>query len=102
MRKLFRQCPDYPVGVPRPKNRYSTDYGTAWPDLLGPAWAWVIAYDLNTGNIKWKQPLGEDAAASKAGNKNTGAVNRIAEKRNSRYFYRSIVLQWQGREIVCL
>jgi quinoprotein glucose dehydrogenase len=71
---------DYPVGVPHPVNRYSTDYGTAWPDLLGPTWAWVMAYDLNTGTIKWKKPLGEDAVASRNGDKTTGAVNGSQRK----------------------
>ena len=71
---------DYPVGVPHPLNRYTTDYGTAWPDLLGPTWAWVMAYDLNTGSIKWKQPLGEDAVASRKGDKTTGAVNGSQRK----------------------
>lgn len=71
---------DYPAGLPRPLNRYTTDYGTAWPDLLGPTWAWVMAYDLNTGTIKWKQPLGEDAAASRKGDKTTGAVNGSQRK----------------------
>lgn len=71
---------DYPPGVPRPLNRYTTDYGTAWPNLLGPAWAWVMAYDLNTGTIKWKQPLGEDSAAASRGDKTTGAVNGSQRK----------------------
>lgn len=71
---------DYPNGVAHPANRYTTDYGTAWPDLLGPAWAWVMAYDLNSGTVKWKQPLGEDAAASAKGEKTTGAVNGSQRK----------------------
>jgi len=71
---------EYPTGVAHPKNRYSTDYGIAWPDLLAPPWAWVIAYDLNTGTIKWKQPLGEDAKASIAGEKNSGAINGSQRK----------------------
>ena len=71
---------DYPTGAPHPVNRYTTDYGTAWPDLLGPTWAWVMAYDLNTGTIKWKQPLGEDAVASRKGDKTTGAVNGSQRK----------------------
>ena len=71
---------DYPPGVPHPANRYTTDYGTAWPNLLGPPWAWVIAYDLNTGTIKWKQPLGEDSVASSKGDKTTGAVNGSQRK----------------------
>jgi quinoprotein glucose dehydrogenase len=71
---------DYPVGVPHPVNRYTTDYGTAWPNLLGPPWAWVMAYDLNTGTIKWKQPLGEDSEATGRGDKTTGAVNGSQRK----------------------
>ena len=71
---------DYPRGVLHPVNRYTTDYGTAWPNLLGPTWAWVMAYDLNTGTVKWKQPLGEDSAASSKGDKTTGAVNGSQRK----------------------
>jgi len=71
---------DYPAGVAHPKNRYTTDYGTSWPDLLSPTWAWVMAYDLNTGTVKWKQPLGEDPKAVKAGDKNAGAPNGSQRK----------------------
>jgi quinoprotein glucose dehydrogenase len=71
---------DYPAGVAHPQNRYSTDYGIGYPDLLGPTWAWVMAYDLNNGTVKWKQPLGEDARASKAGDKMAGAVNGSQRK----------------------
>jgi quinoprotein glucose dehydrogenase len=71
---------DYPHGIPHPVNRYTTDYGTAWPNLLGPAWARVIAYDLNTGTIRWEQPLGEDSLASSKGDKTTGAVNGSQRK----------------------
>ena len=71
---------DYPPGIARPVNRYTTDYGTAWPNLLGPTWAWVIAYDLNTGTIKWKQPLGEDSVSSSKGDKTSGAVNGSQRK----------------------
>ncbi|MES2331450.1 MAG: PQQ-binding-like beta-propeller repeat protein [Bacteroidota bacterium] len=71
---------DYPLGVPHPASRYTTDYGTAWPNLLGPPWAWVIAYDLNNGTMKWKKPLGEDSLASSKGDKTTGAVNGSQRK----------------------
>ncbi|OLY94385.1 quinoprotein glucose dehydrogenase [Cnuella takakiae] len=71
---------EYPAGVPHPANRYTTDYGTAWPNLLGPPWAWVIAYDLNTGTIKWKQPLGEDSITAVKGDKLAGAVNGSQRK----------------------
>ena len=71
---------DYPQGIPHPVNRYTTDYGTAWPNLLAPTWAWVMAYDLNKGTVKWKQPLGEDAVASAKGDKTSGAVNGSQRK----------------------
>lgn len=71
---------DYPAGVAHPPDRYISDYGTAWPDLLAPVWAWVVAYDLNTGTIKWKKPLGEDAASVKRGEKDNGAVNGSQRK----------------------
>jgi quinoprotein glucose dehydrogenase len=71
---------DYPAGVPHPANRYTTDYGTSWPNLLSPTWSWVMAYDLNTGTIKWKQPLGEEANASRQGNKTAGAPNGSQRK----------------------
>jgi Glucose dehydrogenase len=71
---------DYPPGVEHPPVRYISDYGTAWPDLLGPVWAWVVAYDLNTGTIKWKKPLGEDAESLKRGEKGNGAVNGSQRK----------------------
>jgi quinoprotein glucose dehydrogenase len=50
---------DYPEGVDHPQDRYTTDYGIMWPHLLSPTWSWVMAYDLNTGTVKWKQPVGE-------------------------------------------
>lgn len=71
---------EYPLRVAHPANRYTTDYGTAWPNLLNPTWAWVMAYDLNTGTVKWKKPLGEDSAATVKGEKNTGAVNGSQRK----------------------
>jgi len=40
----------------------------------------VIAYDLNKGTIKWKQPLGEDSVASTQGNKNSGAPSGSLRK----------------------
>ncbi len=71
---------EYPAGVPHPANRYTTDYGTAWPNLLNPPWASVIAYDLNSGTIKWRQPIGEDSLALSKGDKSTGAVNGSQRK----------------------
>jgi quinoprotein glucose dehydrogenase len=56
-----------------PKVRYvdgsSTSYGLGHPYLLSPPWSSIVAYDLNTGTIKWKRPLGTD---EKYGGKETG------------------------------
>jgi quinoprotein glucose dehydrogenase len=54
----------YPDGVVPPKVRYvdgsSTGYGLGFPYLLGPPWSSIVAYDLNTGKIKWNRPIGTD------------------------------------------
>jgi quinoprotein glucose dehydrogenase len=66
--------PDYPAGVDAPPNRYYTDWGL-YPDqpyVIGPPWSAIVAYDLNTGTIKWRVPLGEDARAAKEGAKGGG------------------------------
>jgi quinoprotein glucose dehydrogenase len=64
---------DYPEGVARPKDRYTdgstTAYGLGYPNLIGPPWSSIVAYDLNTGKIKWKRALGND---DKLGGKDTG------------------------------
>jgi quinoprotein glucose dehydrogenase len=67
--------PDYPAGSQTPKVRYYTDWGLYpnQPYILGPPWSQVVAYDLNKGTIKWKVPLGQDAAAEAQGAKDTGA-----------------------------
>ena len=66
--------PDYPPGIDVPANRYYTDWGL-YPDqpyVIGPPWSAIVAYDLNSGTIKWRVPLGEDARAAKEGAKNAG------------------------------
>jgi quinoprotein glucose dehydrogenase len=67
-----RRILDYPEGVAHPADRYTSDYGLSWSDLLAPVWSWIVAYDLNTGTIKWKKPLGLDPDAAKNGGKETG------------------------------
>ncbi|HZY81136.1 MAG TPA: PQQ-binding-like beta-propeller repeat protein [Cyclobacteriaceae bacterium] len=64
---------DYPEGVAHPTDRYTTDYGLEWPNLSMPPWSSIVAYDLNTGTIKWRKPVGEDAVAISKGDKNAGA-----------------------------
>ena len=62
----------YPEGLDTPAQRYFTDYGLGYPYLLAPPWSTIMAYDLNTGIIKWKKPLGQDRDVTKAGGKGTG------------------------------
>ena len=67
--------PPYPAGTQTPKVRYYTDWGL-YPDqpfVVGPPWSSVVAYDLNSGTIKWKVPLGQDAEAAAQGAHDTGA-----------------------------
>ena len=66
--------PPYPNGVAAPPNRYYTDWGLYpnQPYVIGPPWSAIVAYDLNTGTIKWRVPLGEDATAAAEGAKNAG------------------------------
>ncbi len=70
---------DYPEGVEHPADRYTTDYGLDWMALLSPPWSSLVAYDLNNGTIKWRQPIGEDSLYSK-GDKTTGAPSGVLRK----------------------
>jgi quinoprotein glucose dehydrogenase len=40
--------------------------------VIGPPWSAIVAYDLNSGTIKWRVPLGEDARAVKEGARDAG------------------------------
>ena len=50
--------PPYPEGVTPPPSRYKTGYGNE-PYVITPPWSQIVAYDLNTGKIKWKTPYGD-------------------------------------------
>jgi quinoprotein glucose dehydrogenase len=67
--------PPYPPGRQTPRVRYYTDWGLYpnQPYIGGPPWSSVVAYDLNSGTIKWKVPLGQDAVAEAEGARDTGA-----------------------------
>ncbi len=67
--------PAYPAGSPTPRVRYYTDWGLYpnQPYIVSPPWSSVVAYDLNSGTIKWKVPLGQDPVAAAQGARNTGA-----------------------------
>ncbi|WP_276368831.1 PQQ-binding-like beta-propeller repeat protein [Chryseolinea sp. H1M3-3] len=62
----------YPAGVKVPAERYYTDYGLGRPFILNPPWSSITAYDMNTGNIQWTKPLGEEPQAVAKGFNNTG------------------------------
>lgn len=62
----------YPTGVDAPTARYTTDYGLGHPYIMRPPWSTMTAYDLNTGTIKWKVPVGQDLKATEAGARDTG------------------------------
>ena len=67
--------PAYPKGSKTPRVRYYTNWGL-YPDqpfVVGPPWSSVVAYDLNSGTIKWKVPFGQDAQAAAEGAHDTGA-----------------------------
>ena len=66
--------PPYPAGVQAPSSRYYTDWGLYpnQPYIIGPPWSAIVAYDLNTGTIKWRVPLGEDARAAEEGARDAG------------------------------
>ena len=66
--------PDYPPGVVAPDVRLYSDYGLNWPHIIGPPWSSIVAYDLNTGAIKWRKPLGNDPLAVPAGGTDTGVL----------------------------
>ena len=66
--------PPYPKGVKVPPQRYYFNgWGLGYPYVIRPPWSTIVAYDLNTGKIKWKIPLGTDKSVEEAtGKKNTG------------------------------
>jgi quinoprotein glucose dehydrogenase len=67
--------PQYPEGLDTPRDRYYTRWGL-YPDqpfVINPPWSSVVAYDLNSGKIKWKVPFGQDAKAAEEGATDTGA-----------------------------
>ncbi|MBT9332326.1 PQQ-binding-like beta-propeller repeat protein [Paracidobacterium acidisoli] len=71
--------PPYPKGVTAPPRMYS-DYGLDFPYVVSPPWSSIVAYDLNSGTIKWKEPLGDDQVAAREGAKDSG-VEEGGERR---------------------
>jgi quinoprotein glucose dehydrogenase len=50
--------PAYPADIEGPPSRYKTGYGNE-PYVINPPWTSLVAYDLNSGKIKWKTPYGD-------------------------------------------
>jgi quinoprotein glucose dehydrogenase len=50
--------PPYPEGITPPPSRYKTGYGNE-PYVITPPWSSIVAYDLNSGKIKWRTPYGD-------------------------------------------
>jgi quinoprotein glucose dehydrogenase len=61
----------YPEGIQVPKVRYvdgsTTGWGLGYPDHVSPPWSYLVSYDLNTGKIKWKRPVGKDSLGRETG-----------------------------------
>lgn len=70
---------DYPEGIDRPVDRYTTDYGLEWMGLASPPWSSMLAYDLNNGTVKWRKPIGEDSLYAK-GDQSLGAPSGTLRK----------------------
>jgi quinoprotein glucose dehydrogenase len=58
--------PPYPEDVTPPPSRYKTGYGNE-PYVITPPWSKIVAYDLNTGKIKWQTPYGDLPEAGPSG-----------------------------------
>jgi quinoprotein glucose dehydrogenase len=62
----------YPEGVDVPPVRYYTGYGLGNPHIMTGPWSRMVAYDLNTGRIRWQVPLGVDKLAAEQGGADAG------------------------------
>ena len=63
----------YPEGVDVPPERYVSEWGVQ-ANATKPPYSTLVAYDLNTGTIKWQTPVGDDPATVAAGGpSNTGS-----------------------------
>jgi quinoprotein glucose dehydrogenase len=69
----------YPDGIEDvPDRRYFIrGYAEENPHIIAPPWSSILAYDLNTGTIRWKRPLGTDKLAAELGGRETGVQETI-------------------------
>lgn len=52
-------------------------YAEEYAHIIKPPWSSLVAYDLNTGTIKWSVPLGTDKLAAEMGDEKTGVQETI-------------------------
>jgi quinoprotein glucose dehydrogenase len=65
----------YPEGVEIPHERlYLHQWGLEVPYVINPPWSEIMAYDLNSGTVKWRRALGEDPVANELGFEDTGLM----------------------------
>ena len=63
----------YPQDADVPAERFVSEWGVE-ANATKPPYSTLVAYDLNTGTIKWKTPVGDDPATVAAGGPtNTGS-----------------------------
>jgi len=61
-----------------PDRRYFIrGYAEENPHIITPPWSSILAYDLNTGTIRWNRPLGTDKIAAELGGGETGVQETI-------------------------
>jgi quinoprotein glucose dehydrogenase len=63
--------PPYPPDVTAPKVRYYSAWNVMYK-YVNPPWSTLTSYDLNSGTIKWKVPIGDEPEAVKEGAKAAG------------------------------
>lgn len=73
------RLPQRPNHYSGPPIRYSGNFAAFWHasnglPTIGPPWSELVAYDLNTGAIKWRVPDGTSPALAAQGIKKTGSV----------------------------
>jgi quinoprotein glucose dehydrogenase len=69
----------YPADIEDvPDRRYVIrGYAEEHAHIIAPPWSSILAYDLNTGTIKWNRPLGTDKLAAEQGGVETGVQETI-------------------------
>lgn len=65
--------PPYPKDIQAPSTRYYSGWNVMYK-YASPPWSVLTVYDLNTGTIKWRVPIGQEPTAVKEGAKDTGTL----------------------------